>query len=1207
MKSRDWPNAIRFYRRHLRRWGKDSAALVQYAHALKESDDLEGAFEAYRRALVLEPQNRDLRLHFLFVSRALGDAARDRMSWNDAVRYYDEYLAREKNDAAILVQYGHALKELARVSEAVVAYRLAMVADPLSYDAALQLGFGLLLSGDRQKAIHAFGKALELSDESENEATAALAQIVRQQGTHSASIKGVEPGIVPPPSRRLSLTVSELVAGAVEIAALVTKSTKLSNDQANRFEAHPAFIAEAQRLLGLTENAVANTLPLHNLGPVLPFLPLVPTQLIDPTSLGDADHILPRYERERQELGLKLAVDAESASSQRGRVRISVLMPTFNSPSIHLQRAILSVLNQTYANWELCIYDDCSTSSHVRPILEFYARIDSRIRVLFGQRNGGISAASNAALDLCTGEFVALLDHDDILTADALATIASHIERNPEVDLLYTDEFKVDEDNIITDLFAKPDWSPTYLLNYMYTGHLSVYRAPLIKELRFRSAYDFSQDYDLALRAAARENLKVVHVEQKVYGWRMVPGSGAQGDKPDARRTNVAALQSFIEQRGWKGNAIASRFANEVRFDRTPHGRVSIIVPSDNVANIEATIASIVGRTTYADYEILIVTRSEIAAAVRARPLVAGPSPIFVPFDKPYNFSAKCNAGAAVATGEFLVFYNDDVRVRDGDWVESILDYLSLPGIGAVGPKLLYENDSIQHAGMVSGVRRLVGTAFHTFPDETAAHYGFAQTVHEVSLICGACLAMRADLLQQIGGWDADNAPIMHSDVDLCFRIQQAGFRCVYTPYASLTHIGHMSIGVMEAKQSKKPFRRDKSEIFLLRQFASQIAQDPYFPQSLRNLVYIDSQEHFRLWPARNRPAAGGKDIIVFSHDLSGSGAPKIAYDVALSLKQLGHYVVVMSPEDGPFRERLLAADIDVIIDATALHANNDLVDLAKNFDLAVCNTVVTWRIVKALSPFIPVHLYAHEAGLIDHLAAADKMFLKGLASATKVLAGSELSVTALARHGISSEVLSYGVDDPILFGSVSSEKRDIRSSDNVSIALFGTVEPRKGQDLAVLAYLALPAEYRAKCTLKIVGRINDVGFAEQVGYLAANEPGIKILKDCDLDEYRCAIKRADVILCPSRDDTLPLVTLDALAHGKVLICSHETGTSRYILDGESGFIPVHNSPDDIATTLRQVIDRTDRAEIGHRARCVFEENFTRGVFDRRLRNVIGI
>ena len=906
--------------------------------------------------------------------------------------------------------------------------------------------------------------------------------------------------------------------------------------------------------------------------------------------------ILENYSKMRLDATERFVLQPKMAGTSSAGPLISVLVPVFRTPLIFLERAILSVLAQTYSSWQLVLVDDFSDRAEIDSALAYYSAIDERIKCVSAPQNLGIAEATNLGLSHSDGEFVAFLDHDDMLTRDALEVVAAKLNSDADIDLVYSDECKIDEYDVAHEIFAKPDWSPALLFNCMYTGHFSVYRKSLVTELGgLRSEFDFSQDYDLALRVSECAR-RICHVEQVLYGWRMISGSAAAGGKPTARTSNIAALQAAVDRRGLEGTVVALPTANRVVRDlpQIPH-RVSLIVPSDNVIHIRQTVVSIQKNTTYKHFEVIVVTSSSTVAEMGK--FWRENDVRYCIFDDVYNFSAKCNAGAKMATGSALVFFNDDVRVISRDWIDCLLEYLTLPNVGIVGPKLLYEDGSIQHAGMVTGVRRLVGTAFHTFPSETSAHFNFAQSVREVSLVCGACLAIMKDLFDELGGFDAVNAGIAHSDVDLCFRARQAGYSCVYTPYAQLTHIGHLSIG----KTKKKAFKQDKADIYLMKKWGALCARDPYFTRNMRDLLFIDSQEPFEYFPSVRPSVEQNRDILIFSHDLSESGAPRVVLDMVETLIEDGAFVVVISPLDGPMRDRIVKAGGDVIVDALALQSNRNVTDLGKNFDLVIANTAVCWPVVRQFAPFTRVAWYLHETALVEQISKREPEFTRALDDADLVLTGSPSSTTFIRKIGYSGSVteVAYGTQTK---GDVIRAKKGSNAADAITIAVLGTVEPRKGQDLVVLGFQQMPDSIRAKCKLVIAGRTNDKNFERQLIELVRNDPAIAVQGALEYDAYLERLHESDVIVCASRDDTLPLISLDALAAGKILVCSKETGTSYYLNDSGAGFVLEENTVNCIATVLSSIVQNISQMDsVRARAVQLYEQEFTKMSFKGRF------
>ena len=884
---------------------------------------------------------------------------------------------------------------------------------------------------------------------------------------------------------------------------------------------------------------------------------------------------------------------------------ITVLTPVYDPPLEYLARAVDSVRGQTYARWELVLVDDGSTKPTVRSLLDAYAALDPRIRVVVQGGNTGIAAASNAGLAVARGDWLALLDNDDMLTRDALQHVADAVAARPDADMLYSDEAFVGPDDAPQELFPKPDWSPLLMLNGHYIGHLTVHRTARVRELGgFRSEYDFSQDYDLALRVADADPV-VVHIDRILYAWRRIPGSAAAGGKDHARTGNVAALQDALDRRGWGGFAEALPTANRARRRVSPPPPVALVIPSDSAENIAAAVRSITARTWYEAYEVHVVTTSAMAA--RLRPTLSHPRLRWVPYDRPFNFSDKCNVGAraaAEAGARHVVFFNDDVRVLTPDWIESLLEVATLPGVGAVAPKLLYEDGRVQHAGMVTGVRRLVGTAFHMRPGDSHELQNLGvQSVREVSLLCAALILLPLKVFEAVDGFDAVDFPIAHSDVDLCLRLRERGLSLVYTPHAVLEHIGHVSIGAEEAAVAdgtgahRRPRPKDKADIALLRRFPEALARDPYFPDAVRGLHHRDSEPRFHLHPAMApRPRKpGARDVLLLSHELTRSGAPQALLDIAAVLLAEGDTVVLASRRDGPMRERFQALGAPVIVDSALFDAGESAtVEFGRNFDLVIANTVVSWPAVRLLAPVTKVVWHLHEVGQIGRMAEHHPLLGSTFALARECWAPSRAAAAAVEAFGVSARIMPGAADDP---GPATPA-----GGDRVRVCVLGAYERRKGQDLAVSAWRLLPPELQELGELTFWGRDLEDDHLAHVRALAAGAPGVRVEGELTHGAAQQALRASHVVLVPSREESLSLVALDGLAAGLPVLCSARVGASGWLTDGVSGLLCAEPTPLALAGLLARALADPDlRGRVGRAGRAVFEREFTRPAFSRRL------
>lgn len=475
---------------------------------------------------------------------------------------------------------------------------------------------------------------------------------------------------------------------------------------------------------------------------------------------------------------------------------ISVVVPVYNPEPRWLEDMLDSVILQVYPNWELCVHDDASTEEHVRGILERYRRVDRRIKVTCGQENAGICEASNAALSNATGEFVALLDHDDELTPDALFEVVRLLQGHPGADLIYSDEDMMDEAGNRFGPRFKPDWSPEMLLALNYVIHLSVYRMSLLGEIGgFRPGFEGSQDYDLVLRFTEKTD-KVFHIPKVLYHWKAVRGSVAADveAKPQTHERTRRALQEALERRGLRGS-VEDEFYHSVfraRLEIIGSPLVSVIIPTkDNLALLKSCVESIERHTDYESYEILIVDNDSQDPAtleyLRSLPYRV------LSFVEGFNYSRINNFAVSRARGEYVLFLNDDTEIISGGWMGAMLEHAQRPRIGAVGAMLRYPDGRIQHAGVILGAGSPwePGIATHShqlYHSNHAGYLGAVRLPRNFSAVTAACMMLPKKVFEEAGGFDEENLAVAYNDLDLCLRLRELGYRIVYTPYAELHH-----------------------------------------------------------------------------------------------------------------------------------------------------------------------------------------------------------------------------------------------------------------------------------------------------------------------------------------------------------------------------------------------------------------------------------
>jgi GT2 family glycosyltransferase len=500
----------------------------------------------------------------------------------------------------------------------------------------------------------------------------------------------------------------------------------------------------------------------------------------------------PRSEQDRYELwaerfGPNAAVlDAIRADLRHlhERPRISVLMPVYNTDPQVLEDAVSSVRTQIYDNWELCIANDGSDRPETLAVLDALRR-EAGIKVVDLGGQSGISEATNAALALADGDFVALLDHDDVLKPHALAQVARWIDADGQLDVIYSDEDKIDTDGRLRDPHLKPDWSPDQLLSQNYMCHLTVARRSLIEAIGgFRAAFDGSQDYDLVLRLTERTE-RIGHIPEPLYSWRAVPGSFAadEGSKPYAVPAGQRAIRDALQRRGVDGevDTIASSGRYRVRYSLPSHPSVSIVIPTkDGLDLLRRCIDSVVTRSTYDNYEIVIVDNQSTDADTLAY-LADGPWRV-IPYPHRFHYARMINLAARLVECDALLFLNNDTEVITSDWIEALLEQAMRPEVGVVGGRLFWADGRPQHEGIMVGTW---GDWAHNIDHGGYFHRG--EIIRNTSAVTGACTMIRPSVYWRVGGKD-ERLRVAYNDVDLCLRVRQAGYRVVYTPYAELYH-----------------------------------------------------------------------------------------------------------------------------------------------------------------------------------------------------------------------------------------------------------------------------------------------------------------------------------------------------------------------------------------------------------------------------------
>ncbi|MDM9583775.1 glycosyltransferase [Nostoc sp. GT001] len=523
----------------------------------------------------------------------------------------------------------------------------------------------------------------------------------------------------------------------------------------------------------------------------------------------------------------------------------SIIFPVFNTPEQYLKPAIESVLNQIYPYWELCIADDASTKPNIRKILEEYSRTDSRIKVIFKNENGHISRSSNSAIEIATGEFIALFDHDDLLTSDALYEVALLLNQHPDADMIYSDEDKVDDNNQFLFPTYKPDWCPDSFLSRMYTCHLGIYRRSLINEIGgFRVGYEGSQDYDLVLRLTEKTE-KIFHIPKVLYHWRLHSGSTSASTtaKSYAYEAGFKALTDALARRGEKGTILPDSNIPghyHARYEIDSYKLVSIIIIARDFGSIfNQCLESIFAETLYPNYEVIVIDNGSISQPLKIidKWQVQQPNRFkYYSHNIPLNYSKLNNYAVTKAQGDYLFFLSSDIQVLQGDWLNVMVEQAQRECIGAVSGFLIDSNNSIQHVGLALGLGKIASHIYKGLTKideyETLANIAL---IKNVSAVTEDCLMCRRDVFESVDGFD-ETLPLVYNDVDLCLKLIAKGYKNIYLPHVKLIH-HEFSSWEVQIRKEERLYIEEIAVNFMQEKWGKILEYDPCCsPHLIRNL-----------------------------------------------------------------------------------------------------------------------------------------------------------------------------------------------------------------------------------------------------------------------------------------------------------------------------------------------------------------------------------
>ena len=897
----------------------------------------------------------------------------------------------------------------------------------------------------------------------------------------------------------------------------------------------------------------------------------------------------------------KLRALAAEAAAFTVTPRISVVVAVHNVDEQWLRRCLDSVVDQTYEHWELCVADDCSTAAHVRPVLrEYEERLGSdRFRLVLLETPHHISRAINAAAAGATGEYLAFLDHDDELTLDALQVMVRAMQQT-RADLYYSDDDKVDAAGGRYAPQFKPDWSPELLLSYAYISHLLLLRTELFRSLEgFRQGFEGSQDYDLLLRVAERSP-QVVHIPRILYHWRALPQSTAASTsaKSYSLDTGRRAVAEALTRRGLAGEVTQPRFAKDaglgifrIDYRGIPEPLVSIIIPTHNGRFLERCLESLQEHTDYANLEILVA--DNLSDDPRTVDYLAGLTHrvlrIAHPANGRFSFAHVNNQAARHASGDYLLFLNDDTEALEPGWLRSMVGVLQNPEIGAVGARLLYPDRRIQHAGVLvgGGPRGLARHAFRSAGGDYGGYLSYAQVMRNYSAVTAACLLTRRALFEELGGFDEVHFAVAYNDVDYCLRVRERGLRVVYQPDAVLLHHEGVSRG----------YRDDPREEAAFEERWVRGRHDPYDNENLRK-----DSDLFEINPGHLDPPLWHRPahVALVGHNLNVEGAPLFQYNIAKELAAGGWACDVLAPQDGPLQSRYAAAGITPQVVSHPLVGATGAAMLRERLhrvgrgwrdagvEVVHANTLHGyWAVLAAQAAGLPSVWSIHES--VDPREYFRQLpgFTYDLALDALETAGRVVFVADATRRIFAEAVgrpfrlitIPNGLDvarvERFCAGTSREQARqDLGVAEGRFVWLIvGTTAPRKGQLYFVRAAASVLGRREGRdCEFWIVGARESPYLAEVRQAIAASpDPSRFRVVDETPDVYPY-YRAADGFVCASLEESLPAVVLEAFAFGLPLVSTDVYGIPEMVRREVDGLLVAPQDPVALADGMLRVL-----------------------------------
>ncbi len=868
-----------------------------------------------------------------------------------------------------------------------------------------------------------------------------------------------------------------------------------------------------------------------------------------------------------------------------GSVTVIIEVP---NNSVDISGTIMSLKNQSYKDFDVKLVVPTGYSGY-----EEYEKIH------FESFPG---EAYKKVMEQINSDHLYILNGGNILHPSTLMLLLQSTDGKKDV-LTYCDECIFDGLNgNRLEYFIKPDYSEVYQATSMYMEQGIMFPSLLVKKIDNFMGKDSL--FPSRIQSAVFDTLKYCTTVNHVRYILLLRNSLVESD-------DLLQKMAIIRQNLHNKEIMGQVFYRQDNPYSLSLGRknykVSIIIPAQDIHKLKTCISSIIRNTNYPHYEIIVVFSSRISDELSLFSDLSHLIIINQESELNFNYSNLCNKGAEVASGEILLFIKETVKFVENTWLQEIITCFAFNSIGAVSPKILREDNTIQYAGIISG-----GFGFFPIPFNGEANVrkaginDYAFLNREVSVLSSTCLAIRKEVFEKISGFNEIETPDKFSNADLSFKIGNLGLNCFYC--------AESTIFTCDSDWYDSWFDKDNEGAYLhiMRNYFDKLEYDPYFTDTMKYCFLKNIPYEYAFYCGKSAPTHvrmdKGKAILLVSHELSLTGAPIALHYAAKAILCTGNYPVVVSPYDGNLRSELTQDGINVIIDNT-INGSDFWVKWARNFDMVIVSTLVQYQSIMQLNNCdIPVVWWVHESKE-SYVRGADKLIPNEIGKNIHVYCGGGYARKTMKtyRPTYNAEELLYCVPD--YASEISSEYsyRLENIKDKIVFITVGTIEKRKGQDIFAKAILALPEGYVSMCRFFIIGRrIDDNIYKEVINAKELYPEEVTLINEVSRKEIRDVYSQSDVIVCASRDDPMPVFMTECLMLSKVALCSENTGTASLLQDGVNGFIYADDSWEKLRDKMMFIIDNYDALHtIGAEGRKIYEQYFTEETFNDKMAKVI--